>query len=169
MEPFVTLAWNWQPPALTTRRETSSVSHFDLHTRAPSGRFEINEPTPCRSQKQRNHQFLIDFKEEERRLCPLTSSPLLSLEGGCRTAKETWSPKAHKNARSPCMLSFPYNDDKLLIKTCLCTLPWALFFAHIFIFNPHNNSVRYASRLCPGHWGLEEINNREVNEMGILT
>lgn len=62
----------------TTRRETSSVSCSDLHPGASSSRSEINEPIPSRSQKQQNHQFLIDFKEREWNSAlspPLLSSP----------------------------------------------------------------------------------------------
>lgn len=143
IEPFAPPTPNWCRPALTTRRETSSVSCSDLHTGASHGSFEINELTASRSQKQQNHQFLIDFKEEEGRLCPLNSSPLLSLEDGCSPMKETWFPKAHKNALgSHCTLSFLNNDDKPLIKAWLCAQHWALFFIHIFIFHPHNSSMK---------------------------
>ena len=57
------------------------------------------------------------------KLCPLTSSPLLSLEDRWSTTKKIWFPTGHKNALgSYFLLSFLY-DDKPLIKTCLCTQP----------------------------------------------
>lgn len=38
-----------------------------------------------------------------------------------------------------------------------------LLCAHIFLFNPHNNSMRYIWLFCPGCGGLEKVNNWEVS------
>lgn len=106
----------------TTRRETSSVSCSDLHPGASSSRSEINEPIPSRSQKQQNHQFLIDFKERNETLpSHLLSSPLLG--GSMEYCKENLVSKVIKaTLGSYFLLSFLYNDDKPLIKTWLCVL-----------------------------------------------
>ena len=98
------------------------------------------------------------------KLCPLTSSPLLSLEDRWSTAKKIWFPKGHKNALgSYFLLSFLYNDDKPLIKTWLCTPPWdccvPIFSYLILTTTPWG---KYHS-FCPGCGGLEKVNNLEVS------
>ena len=98
------------------------------------------------------------------KLCPLTSSPLLSLEDRWSTAKKIWFPKGHKNALgSYFLLSFLYNNDKPLIKTWLCTPPWdccvPIFSYLILTTTPWG---KYHS-FCPGCGGLEKVNNLEVS------
>ena len=127
-------------------------------------------PCPLEVRSSRITDFSLIFKEEEWRLCTLTPSPPLSLEDGQSTVKEIWLPKGHENALgSHCMLSFLYNDDKSFIKTWWCTWHWALFFAHISLLYPHNNSVKWMSLLGPGYLDLEKVSNWNSSEIGILT
>lgn len=123
-------------------------------------------PLEVRSSRIINFSLISRRRNEGSALSlPLLCSP-------CRMDRIMWrKPGFQRVIRCPwsyCMLSFLYEADKPLTKIWLCTWHWALFFAFIFLFNPHNNSIKWMSLLCPEHWGLEKVNNWEVNEMGML-